>query len=76
MELKRVRKAVFAGVSSAVIVAVTAWYQGQPDMTSTEWAGLFAAVVADLVVVGMGTYNVRNSGAGLVNGSQAPIVGR
>lgn len=69
--MKRVRKAVVAGVLAAGGAAVTSLVAEIPQ-TSEGWAALISGAIGVGIVTGIATYNAKN--AGTVNGSDPRTV--
>lgn len=67
MDLKRIRKAIAAGVGATVAALVPALINGDQPATAQGWGALIGGAVALGVVTGWATYRVPN--AGTVNGS-------
>lgn len=65
--IARIRKAVMAGASAALAVAITQFSKDGAPSSGDGWAGFVAALLAAFVVAAAATYTVRN--AGTVNGS-------
>lgn len=69
--MKRVRKAVVAGVLAAGGAAVTSLVAEIPQ-TNEGWAALISGAVGIGIVTGIATYRARN--AGTINGSDPVTV--
>lgn len=63
VDLRRVRKAVAAGASTAVGSVWAALVNGDKPSTAQGWGALIGGAVALGVVAGLVTYGVRNTGA-------------
>lgn len=67
MDLKRIRKAIAAGVGATVAAIVPALINGDQPATAQGWGALIGGAIALGVVTGLATYSIRNAGKG--NGS-------
>lgn len=67
MDLKRIRKAIAAGVGATFAAIVPALINGDKPATAEGWGALIGGALAIGVLTGYATYQVRN--ARTVNGS-------
>jgi Zn-dependent alcohol dehydrogenase len=63
--MKRYRKAIVAGVGSAVTTAAGAIVAAGPEYNNAEIAIIVLSAVGAGVAVGLSTYEVRNEGPGI-----------
>lgn len=61
--VKRYRKAIVAGLGAAVTTGASAVMQAGPEYTDGETVSIILTTLAAGVLVGMGTYQVRNEGS-------------
>lgn len=67
MDLKRIRKAIIAGVGVFAAAITSALMDGSQPASPEGWGALLGGALVGAVLAGIATYRIRN--AGTVNGS-------
>jgi len=68
--MKRIKKAVVAGVGAAISAVWAGLVNGDKPATSEGWAGLIGGAIGLGIAAGIATYFARNTAPGLRDGSE------